>query len=263
MNRNQPPGVTEDDLHAYVDGLLSAERQAEVERWLAGNPQAAGEVAGWQQQNRHIRALFSAEVPQEDDARRLADLAAGSARARRRWNGRVLAASAAGLVLFSLGAAAGLLGARLLEPPARTLASLEALPEAARASYLIYTREVRHPVEVGADQEAHLVAWLSKRLGSEIVAPDLTSEGFHLVGGRLIPYRDKPGALLMYENEKGERLTLMFGRNEQNTTTGFRFESTGNVQTFYWIDGPVGYAISGEIDRERLQRISDICYRQL
>ena len=67
----------------------------------------------------------------------------------------------------------------------------------------------------------------------------------------------------MYENEKGERLTLMFGRNEQNTTTGFRFESTGNVQTFYWIDGPVGYAISGEIDRERLQRISDICYRQL
>jgi anti-sigma factor RsiW len=143
------------------------------------------------------------------------------------------------------------------------MASIEALPEAARASYLIYTREVRHPVEVGADQEAHLVAWLGKRLGSDIAAPDLTGEGFRLVGGRLIPYRDKPGALLMYEDEKGERLTILFGRNEQNTTTGFRFERSGDVRTFYWIDGPVGYAISGEIDRDRLQRISDICYRQL
>lgn len=260
MSQSHPPGASEDDLHAYVDGQLAPYRRSEIERWLAGNPAAAAEVAGWQRQNERIRAAFAAEPPQADDARRLAEFA----RARPpRWSGRrIAAAAAAGLVLLGLGAGAGFLGGRMTAA-APQMASIEALPEAARASYLIYTREVRHPVEVGADQEAHLVAWLGKRLGSDIVAPDLTSEGFRLVGGRLIPYRDKPGALLMYEDEKGERLTILFGRNEQNTTTGFRFERSGDVRTFYWIDGPVGYAISGEIDRDRLQRISDICYRQL
>jgi anti-sigma factor RsiW len=260
MSQSHPPGASEDDLHAYVDGRLAPDRRAGIERWLAENPAAAAEVAGWQRQNERIRAAFAAELPQADDAHRLSEFA--RARPPRRSGRRIAAVAAAAIMLFGLGAGAGFLGGRMTATGPQ-LASIEALPEAARASYLIYTREVRHPVEVGADQEAHLVAWLGKRLGSDIVAPDLTSEGFRLVGGRLIPYRDKPGALLMYEDEKGERLTILFGRNEQNTTTGFRFESSGSVQTFYWIDGPVGYAISGEIDRDRLQRISDICYRQL
>ena len=33
--------------------------------------------------------------------------------------------------------------------------------------------EVAHPVEVGAAQEAHLLQWLSKRLGRKLAAPDL------------------------------------------------------------------------------------------
>lgn len=274
MTRTPPPGASEDDLHAYVDGQLPPQRRAEIELWLAENPQAAAEIAGWQRQAGLIRAIFAAETPRPGDVQRLAALAAGAghvhsprggqAGGKRRWTRRaVTAAAAAGLALFALGAGAGMVGAQFLDRQTTRVAALQALPEAARANYLIYAREVRHPVEVGADQQTHLVAWLSKRLGSDIAAPDLTSEGFSLVGGRLIPYRQAPAALLMYENEKGERVTILFGRNERNTGTGFRFDSAGSVQTFYWIDGPVGYAISGEIDRARLQRISEICYRQL
>ena len=32
-------------------------------------------------------------------------------------------------------------------------------------AYKLYAVEVRHPVEVPGDQRAHLVEWLSKRLG--------------------------------------------------------------------------------------------------
>ena len=42
------------------------------------------------------------------------------------------------------------------------------------------------------------------------------------------------------------------------------FDDAGEpVQTFYCIDGAVGYAISGEIGREQLERISELVYRQL
>src|SRR6202008_1834129 len=51
----------------------------------------------------------------------------------------------------------------------------------------VYSPEVRHPVEVGADKEQHLVAWLSKRLGAQLRAPKLEALGYSLVGGRLLP----------------------------------------------------------------------------
>lgn len=252
--------VSEHDLHAYVDGRLDESRRSEIERWLAQHPDAAAEVAGWRQQNDRIRALFSVDAPHADDARRIAGIAR-SRRAVRLPPGT--GAAAAAVALFLLGAAAGVLGTLGLATAPSGVAAVEVLPAAARASYLVYTREVAHPVEVGADEEAHLVSWLGKRLGTEIAAPDLSAEGFRLVGGRLVPFRGAPGALLMYEDASGERLTLLFGRNEDNSDTGFRFASEDRVQTFYWIDGPVGYALSGEVGRERLERISRLVYRQL
>ena len=39
-----PPGITEADLHAYVDGALEPHRRAAVERHLAGHPEQAEQV---------------------------------------------------------------------------------------------------------------------------------------------------------------------------------------------------------------------------
>ncbi|PKR51894.1 anti-sigma factor family protein [Thalassospira marina] len=137
-----------------------------------------------------------------------------------------------------------------------------ALPAVSSAGYGIYASEIRHPVEVYADQKDHLVGWLGKRLGVDFSAPDLSSEGFQLVGGRLVPFEDKPGALLMYEDNSGQRLTLMVGHNPDNTSTGFRYQSAGKIETFYWIDGPVGYAVSGEISKDHLEDVALAVYRQ-
>jgi len=75
------------------------------------------------------------------------------------------------------------------------------------AAHRTYSVEVRHPVEVDAGQEAHIVQWLSKRLGHQLIVPDLTVAGFRLMGGRLLPAEDGPAAQFMYENGTGERLT--------------------------------------------------------
>ncbi len=49
----------------------------------------------------------------------------------------------------------------------------------------------------------HLATWLGKRLDYGLKIPDLSSLGFSLVGGRLVPVNDTAGAMLMYEDVTG------------------------------------------------------------
>src|SRR4030095_2666588 len=67
-----------------------------------------------------------------------------------------------------------------------------AMARRAAIAHATYSPAVRHPVEVGADQEAHLIAWLSKRLGAPLRAPQLDEVGYSLVGGRLLPGDNSP-----------------------------------------------------------------------
>ena len=256
MNNGDRGDISEDELHAYVDGRLPAERNEAVEAWLAENPRVADEVSGWKAQNEGIRDLFGTE-PEEGTM----PAALRRAGMMRRFDITLPAAAIVACLLLIVGAGAGAAIARLAATPAAI--ALDTLPEASHTNYVVYASEVRHPVEVRADERDHLVKWLSKRLGSTLKAPDLSAEGFSLVGGRLVSYAGAPGALFMYEDMQGKRITLMAGRNIDNAETGFLFATSGDVRTFYWIDGPVGYALSGAIDRERLEAAAHQVYRQL
>ncbi|MGO7159859.1 anti-sigma factor, partial [Rhizobium johnstonii] len=173
------------------------------------------------------------------------------------------AIAAAALLVFALGAVSGHYGPAFLEKPELQLAGSETLPKQAETAFMVYAAEVRHPVEVFANEEAHLATWLGKRLAIEnLKIPNLQSLGFKLVGGRLLPVDGRPGAMFMYENQAGERLTVLVGRNTENRTTSFRFASSDNLETFYWIDGELGYAVTGEISRETLREVAEECYRQ-
>jgi len=135
----------------------------------------------------------------------------------------------------------------------------------AAMAHVTYLPEVRHPVEVGADQEQHLVAWLSKRLGAQVRAPKLDSIGYSLVGGRLLPGDNGPVAHFMYQTEKGRRITL-YVRTEatENRETAFRYAAEGNVKVFYWIDRKLGYALSSaDLGREDLIKVANAVYQQL
>jgi anti-sigma factor RsiW len=107
------------------------------------------------------------------------------------------------------------------------------------AAHRIFSVELRHPVEVNADQEAHLVQSLSKRLGRELAEPDLASVGFRLMGGRLLPAEDGPAAQFMYENGTGGRLTLYL-RTGVGHEAAFRYHEEGGIGAFYWSDEGFG-----------------------
>jgi len=138
------------------------------------------------------------------------------------------------------------------------------LAHRAAVAYAVYSPEVRHPVEVGADQQEHLVAWLSKRLGAPLHTPQLQSLGYELIGGRLLPGQSGPVAQFMYHDAGGQRLTLYVSTEQRNQLdSGFRFAQEGQVGVFYWIDGKFGYALSAAIGKQALGKIADAVYAQL
>jgi anti-sigma factor RsiW len=251
MNENKNI-ISEDELHAYVDGQLSPDDVMRVEAHLQATPQDAARVAAWNQQNRDIRALMgNPPVGLPGDA-------ALVSKARPRAWPRYAGAAAAAILLFT----AGNISARYWPLAQPADAPEIALSSEANTAYLVYTADVRHPVEVRADEKDHLVAWLGKRVGKAFPSPDLQPLGFDLIGGRLLPVEGNPGALLMYENAQGKRLTVMVGRSGNARDTSFQFASNGPVETFYWIDEQLSYAVTGEVSRGTLQKIAEECYRQ-
>jgi anti-sigma factor RsiW len=244
--------VTEADLHAYVDGILPAERSVEIEAYLAEHPEDAARVASYCEQTAALHRTFDPMLD-EPLPRRLEV-------PRPVWRRAVLryAAVAAWLAL------GGVAGWHLHGYQAAS--QLEATTWARRAAiaHVVYSPEVRHPVEVGAAEEAHLVRWLSKRLGASVKAPHLGDLGYSLVGGRLLPGDRGPVAQFMYQDGKGQRLTLYVRRDaDKRRETAFRFSRERGVGVFYWIDAGLGYALSGEIDKPELLRVATAVHRQL
>jgi anti-sigma factor RsiW len=139
----------------------------------------------------------------------------------------------------------------------------------ASVAYVVYQPEVRHPVEVTADQQQHLVQWLSKRLGHKLKVPDLSAQGYQLLGGRLLPGDNGARAQFMYQDASGKRLTLYLGAvkdggGKVNTKeTAFRFFEEGGVPAFYWVDQGFGCALSGPLPRGTLLELARIAYEQL
>jgi anti-sigma factor RsiW len=113
---------------------------------------------------------------------------------------------------------------------------------------------------VGASQEAHLVAWLSKRVGHKLEAPDLAAIGFRLMGGRLLAEGAKPAALFMYENAAGQRITIHCVSDPEDATTAFRYREINGVSAFYWIDQKLAYAVIGTVNRTTLLEAARAVY---
>lgn len=262
MNAETAQAVTEADLHAFVDGQLSPERIATVSLWLRAHPDDAGRVAAWQAQRAQLQGLHRDALDEP------VPLALARTLRRRRllaWPQVAVAAA-----LFAVGWMAGWVthgGTTGMSPSALAARALPEFVHEARVAHLVYTPEKRHAVEVGADQSKHLIEWLSRRLGAPLAAPDLSAQGFMLMGGRLLPgEQGQARAQFMYEQPSGERLTLhvsVFGADAAPASTSFRFASDEASSSFYWVDGRYGYALTGRLPRGVLEAIANTAYAQL
>ena len=253
MQDNDLP-VTEDELHAYVDGELPADRCAAVEAWLGAHPDDAARVAAWRLQADAIRARYAdvarQPVPQKLNLKRMSY-------ASRSWKA---AAAAAVIAAFFLG---GYAGWTARDTTGDAPNPFERLTAQALDAHRVYTVEVRHPVEVTAKDSEHLQQWLSKRVGYPLRAPKLEAEGLQLVGGRLLPTPDGgAAAFFMYENASGERFTLYCARTK-TPNTAMHYEAADKAGAIYWVDSNVAYVISGASERKQLWQVARAAYEQI
>jgi anti-sigma factor RsiW len=245
--------VGEDELNAYVDGELPADRCTAVEAWLATHPDDAAKVATWRKHAELIRARYGA-IADEKPPQRL-DVGRLTRRHRSAW----AAIAAAVILAFLGGGAAGwaLHGVERRSPSDLALFTTDALD-----AYRLYTVEVRHPVEVTGDQRPHLVEWLSKRVGSPLLAPELGNVGLKLVGGRLLPGPTGATAFFMYEGPSGERFTLYCGRTGDQETA-LRYTTGEQNAAYYWVDQNLFYVLSGPAQQDKLHDIAQAAYDQI
>jgi len=255
IDRDSP--VTEEELHAFVDGELPADRQEAVTDWLATHADAAAQVGAWRAQADAIRARYGAVVNEPVPDR----LKLEQVMRHERAGGRTYAAmaAAAAIVAFVFGGAVGWFahGASAAAPTGFDTFTAEALD-----AYKLYVVEVRHPVEVPGSERTHMTQWLSKRLGAELRVPDLQSIGLKLVGGRLLPGPTGAAAFYMYEGPSGERFTIYCAKATA-PTTALRYRSEQQQAAFYWVDDKVAYVVSGPANRERLEAVTKTVYEQV
>jgi anti-sigma factor RsiW len=244
------------ELMAFVDGRLAPERARALEERLRDDPALAAEVRQYAAQRAALHARFDPVLGEPIPARLLPP--AGSAR---RALGRIAVAAA----LVAFGAAAGSVATRAVLARRAAGPDVSAFVHQAVVAYAAYAPDARRPVEIAAEQQQFLVAWLSKRLGRELRVPFLHEQGLELVGGRLVPGEvERPAAQLMYETARGERVTLFLRAvGEGAAPTAFRFSEGAGVSTFYWVDRDWGYALTGPLDRAALLDVAKAVYEQL
>lgn len=284
---HEPPLIDEATLHAYVDGQLDTGRALAVADWLLHHPQVAQQVLAWREQREALQGLRQEWLDEPVSAHLLAAWQPPRAQASQparaplqttgsppwqRWpRPQAWAAGLALAVGLAVGVAGGWGGHAWWVAHGAT--QVPAFVRDAAIAHVVYQPEKRHPVEVGADQQDHLVQWLSKRLGQPLKVPSLDDQGFHLVGGRLLPSGEAKGVLaraqFMYEDAQGRRLTLYVstGAASAEVPVGFRITQQAEggqvTRSLYWIDGRLGYALNGAFDEARLRALAQRVHERL
>jgi len=243
VTRGQNP-VGEDDLVAFVDDALSAERRALVEDWLAEHPDVAARIARDRQVSARLRSALGAFGEGPLPAHLRVDAIRRDMRRRRMGAARLAAAAA---LLLAVGLGAGW----TLNDYARGAAAPGDEIAAALEAHRIFVAEKAHPVEVSAEARDHLGVWLGNRLGTPVAIPDLGAAGLTLMGGRLLPGPDGPAGQLMYEVPDGRRVTLYIqpGAGEARS---FFFAAFEGEDALAWRSPELSYVLTGPFDRDRL-----------
>src|SRR4051812_49332889 len=204
MNTEAPDDAL---LSAYLDGELTADERLRVEAWLREHPESVAMLRTWSADMHAMRAALegAADEPVPAALAQTVWRKGPAGIGAFGWSRWATAASAAAVFLSG-----GLIGAAVMwrmQPQnagagTGTASDYAALSGAGASSgagwvhraavaHSVYVPEVRHPVEVAA-QEEHLSRWLTRRLDVPVKLFDLRAQGYELVGGRLLPDASGP-----------------------------------------------------------------------
>jgi len=251
--------IQEDDLHAYVDKQLSTEKIEAVEALMRKSPEVALKVQQWQQQNESIAILFNknefSEIPERLNIEQINLKQNNNSSKSHPWVYSMVAS-----LLMLVSGSIGWFAHSISKPNYQNNSSFVS---SAISAHQVFSVEKLHPVEVGAEKQDHLVAWLSTRIDHPLKVPQLQEYGYSFLGGRLLSMqKGSPAAQFMFENKKGQRITWLISKNPAYRDRELILKEEGDVNAYYWMDSKVAYSVTSEINHEELQRLSQAIYLQ-
>ncbi|MER8557974.1 anti-sigma factor [Mesorhizobium sp. M0578] len=255
---DDPAGV-ELMIHALVDGELDAAAALAVERRIAADPALAAEHARIAALQTVVSGLPRLDVREDFKARIAAIGTAGTEkvlpapapaarvppahRAVHRFGSfdwRALAASIIVTAVLASGATQWMMLSRAPDSFAAAVASGH------RRSLLAAS-----PVDVVSSDRHTVKPWLDGRVGLSPPAPDLASDGFALLGGRVEVIADQPVPALVYRHRE-HLITLVAAPQETGSTAGPVDLSAGGFSLVHWSDSAFSYWAISDTERPEL-----------
>ncbi|PVZ57226.1 anti-sigma factor [Pseudomonas sp. B1(2018)] len=242
---SMPP--SERDLHAYVDHQLSDADRRLVETFLTSNPEVADQVRAWQQDAQQLRAALSGVLQQPTNP----ELDPAMIRQRlKRQSRRHLASAAALLIAVSIGGFSGW-QAREMTFTGAQLPMTDALQ-----AYRLIAQQGILPADYKASDDGDMQSWLDHYFTRANRLPDLSGAGFKPASGRLLSTEQGPAAMVLYENQGGQKISFYVrppGPKNFMLPRGSR--SDGDLQAEYWSGGGYNYAMVSPADTPAAQML--------
>ncbi|MGE0417145.1 MAG: anti-sigma factor [Acetobacteraceae bacterium] len=232
-------------LSAYADGELDPRQVSEVEAMIARDPELARLVEAHRRMTALLRAACSDAVYQRA-LPVLPDVPS------RWWRVRPALGWAAAVVALAIGLGTGLNWRSWTADPRERL-----LDEVAEY-HEVYQKETSHLVELPAAQAAELTAWLGKRVGRDILIPDLSFAGLSFAGGRMLVIDGRPAGDLMYTRPNGPPIALCITEADQyGPMTPVRLDEREDLTLASWSHGGQDFVIVGQIDKAMARALAE------
>jgi anti-sigma factor RsiW len=237
-------------LNAFADGELEAEERVSLQKLLTDCEITRKAFSSIQQQKSDLHNAYNSTLHETLPP---SLIAATSGYGMKRF--LPLAAMFAFLMLSGAGGWFA----------AQNMGALHSTDLASRAliAHQVYAPEMRHPVEVAANEREDLRAWLSKRVGATVTIPALDFHGYQFLGGRLLASDNGPAGQLMFENIDKQRLTIFVTANLEQKDEALRLVAKDGLVTCYWRDGALAVAITGDLSREAMTKLGTSVYDQM
>lgn len=253
MSEQRP--LSDDDLHAYLDGQLDEASMAAVEAAIAQDTILAEKIAEFRAQRVAIKQIYDPVLtePVPDSLRKVVrDARRG---ARRQTMMRI----AASVVFLVVGAAGGWFANAyfasqdfLLEPFVR---------EAVLAHELAVTQKSKGLTINKTDPDNLSPSYLPADFGVPVKLPTLRKSELQPVALATGTGAAGSRVTVTYADRQDRRRTLFVRKFTAGESLPVKYRKTDGFPVLYWLDGPLVYILVGEGDRKELISIAEEIYR--
>jgi anti-sigma factor RsiW len=242
-------------IHGYVDGELDLLTNLEVEQHLRDCPPCAQTHADLQAVRAALRGgALSFRAP-PGLSRRVRSALAGAGPINgtpRRLSPRWLAVAAAAVLVLAAGGGLVYLAGR--SDAERVLA--EVVAGHVRSQMLPGQR-----VDVASSDRHTVKPWFEGKIDFTFPVPDLESQGFHLVGGRLDYLDRRPVAALVYQRRR-HHINLFVWPAAPGAEASPRAAERQGYHVWHWVQAGMTYWAVSDLNDRELQEFVRECREQ-